>query len=168
MVRPKLCRRVAWQPVCRQFRPVGPPAEEQKRVTLTVDELEAMRLADLLGLYQEDAAGRMGVSRQTFARIIESARRKVAQALTEGLTLLIEGGVFTMAQMRVFQCSDCGHSWEVPFGTGRPAECPQCQSKNCHRAGGAAAGPPAGRGLGGCRYRHGPGGRGGRGRGASQ
>lgn len=168
MVRPKLCRIVSWQPGCRQFSPVGVPAEKLDRVVLTVDELEAIRLADLQGLYQEEAARRMGVSRQTFGRIISSGRRKVAQALTEGLALLIEGGTFTMAQMRVFHCSECGHCWEIPFGTGRPAECPQCHSKNFHRAGTTVAGPPADRGPGGCRYRHGPGGRGGRGRGASR
>ncbi len=169
MVRPQRCRRVSWQGGCRRFIPVEGSAAGRQPVTLTLDELEAIRLADLLGLYQEQAAQRMGVSRQTFGRIVESARRKVAQALTEGLPLQVLGGVVTMAQMRVFQCSDCGHSWEVPFGTGRPAECPQCHSRSFHRLGdetvgpevGERVGPPAGRGpgrgRGGCRRRRGPG-----------
>ncbi len=59
---------------------------------LSIDEFEAIRLADLEGLYQEQAAERMNVSRQTFGRIIESARRKVAQVLAGGLALRIEGG----------------------------------------------------------------------------
>ena len=50
-------------------------------VLLTLDEYEAIRLADLEGLYQEQAATRMNVSRQTFGRIVEAARRKVADVL---------------------------------------------------------------------------------------
>ena len=61
-----------------------------------MDEFEAIRLADLEGLYQEQAAERMNVSRQTFGRIVEAARRKVAQALFDGLALRIEGGEVEM------------------------------------------------------------------------
>jgi predicted DNA-binding protein (UPF0251 family)/predicted Fe-Mo cluster-binding NifX family protein len=61
-------------------------------VIIGFDELEALRLADLDGLYQEAAAFRMGVSRQTFGRIVESARRKVADAIINGKHLRIEGG----------------------------------------------------------------------------
>jgi len=57
-----------------------------------LDELEALRLADLEGLYQEQAAEKMGVSRPTFARILESARKKVAEALVKGKGLVIGGG----------------------------------------------------------------------------
>lgn len=63
-----------------------------EQVALTVDELEAIRLADLEGLYQEEAAQRMNVSRQTFGRIIEAAHRKVADALVHGKALSIDGG----------------------------------------------------------------------------
>jgi len=59
---------------------------------MSLDEFEAIRLADLEGYYQEDAGFRMQVSRPTFSRIIESARRKVADALTHGKVLRIEGG----------------------------------------------------------------------------
>lgn len=59
---------------------------------MTLDELEALRLADLDGLYQETAAARMGVSRQTFGNIIERAHRKVADALVNAKALRIEGG----------------------------------------------------------------------------
>jgi len=57
-----------------------------------VDELEAIRLADLHGLYQEDAAKQMNVSRQTLGRILESAHKKIADTLVNGKALLIEGG----------------------------------------------------------------------------
>lgn len=105
-----------------------------KEVILTVDEFEAIRLADLENLYQEQAAEKMNVSRQTFGRIIESARKKVAEALVQGKALKIEGGEFEMAAMRKFSCYDCNHSWELAYGTGRPGNCPSCKSGNIHRA----------------------------------
>ena len=114
-------------PGCRCFGPSHGPAE----IMLTLDEFEALRLADFEGLYHEQAADRMNVSRQTFGRIVEAARKKLTQALVEGKTLNIEGGPI---EMRTFKCSECQHGWAVPFGTGRPQECPQCKSKNLHRA----------------------------------
>jgi predicted DNA-binding protein (UPF0251 family) len=121
-------------PESNYFKPRGIPLSMLEEVILTVDECEAIRLADLEGFYQEQAAEKMKVSRQTFGRIIESARRKVAKALVKGKALKIEGGEFEMAAMRKFRCSDCQHSWELPFGTGRPQDCPSCKSVNIHRA----------------------------------
>lgn len=114
---------------------------------LAVDEFEALRLADLEGLYHAQAAERMGVSRRTFGRIIESARRKVARTLADGLALRIEGGKIKMAEMRSLVCDDCQWSWQLPLGTSRPAGCPRCQGKRVfpsetRRRGGA--GRPAG------------------------
>jgi len=63
---------------------------ELQVVELLPDELEAFRLADHQGLYHQDAAGQMGVSRQTFGRILASARKKVAGALLLGKALKIE------------------------------------------------------------------------------
>ncbi len=74
------------------FKPVGVHPGEIDWLNLTLDEFEALRLADLDGLYQDQAAERMHVSRATFGRIVESARHKVARALLEGLGLVIEGG----------------------------------------------------------------------------
>jgi predicted DNA-binding protein (UPF0251 family) len=165
MPRPKRCRRVSLVPNCRLFKPAGVPAGSLSEVTLTVDEFEALRLADHEGLYQEKAAERMGVSRQTFGRIVESARKKVAQVLVEGLVLRIEGGNVEMADMRTFQCADCEHVWEVPFGTGRPAGCPSCQSKSFQRAQEVAVGQAGGQGGGRRRHRRGGPGRQGSGQG---
>jgi len=134
MPRPKQCRRVCLSPDCTYFKPAGVPTSTLEEVVVAVDELEAMRLVDLDGLYYEQAAEQMGVSRRTFGRIIDSARRKVAQALIQGMALRIEGGVIEMAEQRTFRCGDCEHEWQLPFGTGRPSECPQCQSKNFRRA----------------------------------
>lgn len=61
-------------------------------IVLSVDELEAVRLADLEGLYQEDAAQSMGVSRQTFANILGTARSKIARCLVRGLALRVDVG----------------------------------------------------------------------------
>jgi predicted DNA-binding protein (UPF0251 family) len=121
-------------PGCRLFKPAGVPARELEEIVLLLDELEAMRLADFEGLYQEEAAERMHVSRPTFGRIVESARRKIARALLEGQAIRIEGGVVQMTEKRTFTCQGCRHDWEVPFGVGRPAECPGCKSRNIRRA----------------------------------
>lgn len=74
------------------FKPAGVPARNLEHVTLRFDQAEAIRLADLEGLYQEAAALRMGVSRPTFGRILESARRVVADAIINGKFLRIDGG----------------------------------------------------------------------------
>lgn len=76
----------------RGFDPAGQEGLRHEESILTLDEAEAIRLADLEGLYQQAAAQRMGVSRQTFGRIVESARRKVADAIINGKRLRIEGG----------------------------------------------------------------------------
>ena len=134
MARPINCRRVGSMPQSDYFKPRGIPLSMLEEVVLAVDEFEAVRLADLEGLYQERAAEKMNVSRQTFGRIIESAHKKVAEALVQGKALKIEGGEFEVASMRKFRCDDCQHSWEFPYGTGRPEGCPSCKSGNIHRA----------------------------------
>lgn len=91
VARPLKQRRVSAQVAECVFRPAGADRREAAAVTLRRDEAEAVRLADLQGLYQADAAGRMGVSRQTFGRIVESARRKIADAIINRKCLRIEG-----------------------------------------------------------------------------
>jgi len=92
MPRPRHCRRVGCLPQATFYKPRGIPLSVLQHVNLTVDELEAIRLADLEGLYQEQAAVKMKVSRQTFGRILESAHKKIADALVNGKALLIKGG----------------------------------------------------------------------------
>ena len=133
MARPRNCRRVNSMPASNYFKPRGIPLSMLDEVILTVDEFEAIRLADLDSLYQEQAAQDMKVSRPTFGRIIESAHKKVAEALVKGKALKIEGGEFEMASIRKFKCDDCQHSWELPYGTGRPEGCPSCKSGNIQR-----------------------------------
>jgi predicted DNA-binding protein (UPF0251 family) len=132
MPRPLKCRRVRSRPCSDYFKPRGVPLYELEEVVLALDELEAVRLADLDGLYQEEAARMMNVSRQTFGNIVESARKKLADAIFNGKALRIEGGIVKMYE-RYFRCADCKNEWTVPYGTGRPNECPKCKSANIHR-----------------------------------
>jgi len=93
MPRPCRCRKIRCSPDADYFKPRGIPLALLEEVSVTLDELEAMRLADARGLYQEDAAKQMNVSRQTFGNIIHSAHKKVADALLNAKALKIGGGV---------------------------------------------------------------------------
>lgn len=88
MPRQKCRRHTSYQPLCTRFAPKD--ATHNESVNLLAEEMEALYLMDLLGLYQEEAAGKMKVSRPTFARIIKSARYKVALALLGGQHLTLE------------------------------------------------------------------------------
>jgi len=92
MPRPRCPRHVGHKPCAAYFKPAGIPARMIEEVVLTLDELESLRLADLNGLYQEQAAEHMKISRPTFSRVVEQARRKVADALIHGKALRLEGG----------------------------------------------------------------------------
>ncbi len=92
MPRPKCYRNVCGVPDKNYFKPRGIPAAELEEVVLNLDEYEAIRLADHEQLYQEDAATRMNISRQTFGRIIEAAHKKIADVLINGKALKIEDG----------------------------------------------------------------------------
>ena len=92
MPRPKCCRNVCGVPDKNYFKPRGIPISNLEEVVLNLDEYEAIRLADYEQFYQEEAAGRMNISRQTFGRIIEAAHKKIADVLMNGKALKIEGG----------------------------------------------------------------------------
>ena len=96
MARPEKLRTISCMGQRRGFKPVGIPAADLAVETIRIDELEAIRLADLEGLYQETAAEQMGVSRPTFSRILARARSAVARALIEERLLVVgEGPVVT-------------------------------------------------------------------------
>ncbi len=101
MSRPYKCRAVAREPSVTYFKPRGVPLAGLAEIVLGVDELEALRLADLEGLYQEDAAERMDVSRPTFGKIIRAAHAKIARAIINGKALRIEGGKCRLKEMQV-------------------------------------------------------------------
>lgn len=71
------------------FKPCGMPTHTLENVELSKDEMEAIRLADFQGLYHEEAANKMEVSRPTFGRILNTARKKIADALINGKTIEI-------------------------------------------------------------------------------
>ena len=96
MSRPRNCRRIGCMPQANYYKPRGVPFSALQHINLTYDELEAIRLADLEGLYQEKAAEKMNISRQTFGRIIESAHKKIADALVNGKAMSIEGGIIEL------------------------------------------------------------------------
>jgi len=98
MPRPRLCRRVWFQPGTTYFKPAGVPMAGLTDIVLTVDELEAIRLKDHEGMEQEEAAKKMNISQPTFHRLVLSARKKVAEALVNGKAIKIEGGNFKMVQ----------------------------------------------------------------------
>lgn len=104
MARPPTPRRVPRATGSRVFLPAGvlPPATES--VTLDLDALEALRLADLVGLYHEAAAARLGVSRATFGRLLAEARRRVAEALVNGKALRIGGGEIVECEAEPIPC----------------------------------------------------------------
>lgn len=89
MPRPPCPRRIRHAPPADYFKPAGIPLRELREIDLAADEAEAVRLADHEDLYNMDAARRMGVSRQTFDRILRRARRKIAAALVLGQALRI-------------------------------------------------------------------------------
>lgn len=89
MPRPRCRRRIDGAPACLLFKPAGRPAARLEEIVLSLEEFEAIRLADHEGLYQEEAARRMGVSRQTFGRAVAGARAKVARALVLGCALRV-------------------------------------------------------------------------------
>ena len=89
MPRPKKYRRVCCNPSVFYFKPRGIPVYDLEEVIINHDELESLRLADLLTYSQEKAANEMNISRATFGRIIESARKKVADAVLNGKALRI-------------------------------------------------------------------------------
>ena len=90
MSRPKKSRCIGCAPNSDYFKPKGIPLVELEEVCLSLDELEAIRLADYQGRYHVDAAAEMKISRATFGRIVNEARHKIAEALTQGKALRIE------------------------------------------------------------------------------
>jgi predicted DNA-binding protein (UPF0251 family) len=122
-------RRVDFLPQVNYFKPAGMPLAQLQEVRLSIEEAEAIRLKDMDGLEQEDCAKKMCVSRTTFARILVSARQKIADALLNGKAIRIEGGNYEMA-LRRYRCGN-GHEWEVTFEMmimQRPELCPTCNT----------------------------------------
>ena len=89
-MRPKLCRRLRFQPDVLYFKPQGVPLHQLEEIVLLPDELEALKLYEIDGLEQTKAAEKMNISQPTFARILDSAQKKVAEAIIKGKAIKIE------------------------------------------------------------------------------
>ncbi|MEA3232401.1 MAG: DUF134 domain-containing protein [Thermodesulfobacteriota bacterium] len=100
MPRPRKLRCVRRQPVEAFYKPQGVPMSRLKGVVLPVEGLESIRLADAEGMEQNAAARLMDVSRPTFSRILADARRMVAEAITKGWAIRIEGGAYRIKMDR--------------------------------------------------------------------
>lgn len=129
MTRPRKCCRIAFVPGVTYFKPAGIPMRFLEEVCLSLEETEAIRLKDIEGLDQEGCAGRMNVSRPTVQRILESARKKITDALLNGKAIKIEGGNVEMLPQR-YVC-EIGHEWNVPLEQASaepPQTCPVCNT----------------------------------------
>jgi predicted DNA-binding protein (UPF0251 family) len=114
-------------PDVNYFKPKGIPSVFLEEVILTLDEYEAIKLADFEELYQEQAALKMKISRQTFGRIIDSAHKKIADVLTHGKALKIEGGTIEIENAPKTRCGKCNHWFEQPIEPEDSIACPKCK-----------------------------------------
>ena len=98
MARPMKWRMVCCLPERNTFGPLDPPANAENRVTMTIDEYEAIRLIDLEGFTQEECAKQMNVARTTIQGIYSETRKKLAELLVEGKVLSIRGGEYRLCE----------------------------------------------------------------------
>ncbi|MBN1764341.1 MAG: DUF134 domain-containing protein [Sedimentisphaerales bacterium] len=108
------------------YKPAGIPTRTLEMNELRLDEMEAIRLADMEGFYHDMAAEKMGISRATFGRLLESAHRKVADALFNGKGLIIKGGRVNIPDKKWFECMECGHSFQMTLDSDIQVICPEC------------------------------------------
>jgi len=144
MPRPRIDRKIEFQPNITYFKPAGIRMTELDEVILTFDETEAIRLNEIKRIGQKKSAKKMGISQPTFHRLLESARKKIADALINGKAIKIEGGNFKMQGFGRGQgrgqgraggptkcvCPSCGY--EEAHIRGTPCstkQCPKCNTR---------------------------------------
>jgi predicted DNA-binding protein (UPF0251 family)/DNA-directed RNA polymerase subunit RPC12/RpoP len=108
------------------FKPFGIPRNDLEPVILLFEEYESIRLTDYEGLNHEQASGQMNVSRATFTRIYEQARRNIAKAFIEGKVIFIEGGDYHTDDFW-FKCNSC---MKLIMSASSVQSCNYCGSKN--------------------------------------
>jgi hypothetical protein len=143
--RPKRKRFISFSPEITYFKPAGIPLRNLEEEILTLDEVEAIRLADLDNLNQEEAAQKMRISRITFLRIIHLAHEKIAKSLIYGKAIRMEGGDYIMPNF-----DGTGPRGQGPMTGGRAGlgrdqgrglggteecVCPKCGEKTPHARG---------------------------------
>ena len=144
--RPKRLRTIRFMPEITYFKPAGVPLRFLEEEILTLDEIESVRLADVENMTQEEAAGKMNISRVTFLRIIDSAHGKIAKALIYGKAIQMKGGDVVMPNLD--RTGPIGQGPMTGKGRGQQAirpgqglggsadcECPKCGAKVSHTRG---------------------------------
>lgn len=130
--RPRCPRRIENEPVVSYFKPQGVPLKDLDFVLLSLEELEVVRLIDLENLNQEEAAQRMGISRRALWVDLQSARKKIVEALVSGKAIEIKGGDFVLKKSRTCSCGDCLTEWEILDAADEAPCCPNCGSIDIH------------------------------------
>ncbi|PLX05321.1 MAG: hypothetical protein C0594_07850 [Marinilabiliales bacterium] len=125
--RPKRSRRIGFHPIIRGLKPIGVPFKKDDFISLHYEEFEAIRLADYENLPQVEAAKRMNISRPTFTRIYDSARKKMARSLIEGQGVSILGGDVYFDKIW-YRCNSCNQVFEVEKG--EVQFCIECKSED--------------------------------------
>jgi uncharacterized protein len=125
--RPKCCRNIGLMPENTSFRPEGVRVSSCDEIQLTLDEFEAFRLAHYEGMYHEQAASLMNVSRPTFGRIIERAQNKIADFLVNGKALKITGGEIFVISSNLNPCENCKRVSELCEMGKDGRRCPYCR-----------------------------------------
>ena len=126
MPRPKRRRRMNNPPHFKGYRPIG-LKEENNPIVINFDEYETIRLSDFELYGQLEASSIMGVSRPTYTRVYESARRKIAQAFVLGKSIVFEGGkVYFDSEW--YSCHSCGCHFNHPEKEHQAKDCPLCGS----------------------------------------
>ncbi len=122
-------RRINGPPLMEGYKPFGVPLRELESVVMSLEEYEALRLADYENLTHKEAAVRMNISRPTFTRLYDKARKNVAKAFVEGKAILIRGGTY-IAKEYWYRCNSCHETIVSPT----PEEsCEKCNSDDIIR-----------------------------------
>ena len=125
-MKPRKKRDVLYPPNVQYFKPQGVPMNNLDTVWVTVDEYEAIRLADYEKLKHEEAAKKMNISRPTFTRLYDKARKNIAKAFVEAKAIFIQGGNY-VTDNYWYRCYNC-HETMISM---KPAKhCRKCDSDN--------------------------------------
>ena len=128
MARPKKYRKIRCAPASYYFKPRGIPMADLQDVILEVDELEAIRLGDMLNYSHEEAALKMKISRATFGRIVNKARQKVAEGIINGKAIRISEDIPVQIKSKLYYtCNKCGYKTKV-MRKNQINNCPKCKS----------------------------------------
>ena len=132
MPRPRICRRIFFNPRITYFKPAGVILKDLQESILTKDELEVIRLIDLESVEQSRAGKKMKISQPTLSRLLKSARNKIADALVNAKAIKIQGGNFEMVQQRgmgmgrMSGAGGRGRMGGLAAGPGGICKCPKC------------------------------------------